>query len=76
MDIDSTYSTDKFKHLLYDIEDIEEEQMTQSNIVKAVENIRNLSEFLIYEITSNFVVSAATPAGAARGGSGHLRFTE
>jgi hypothetical protein len=48
MDIDSTYSTDKFKHLLYDIEDIEEEQMTQSNIVKAVENIRNLSEFLIY----------------------------
>lgn len=30
----------------------------------------------MYEITSNFVISAATPAGAARGGSGHLRFTE
>jgi hypothetical protein len=48
MDIDSTYSTEKFKHLLYEIEDVEEEKMTPINVDKAVENIRHIAEFLIY----------------------------
>jgi protein CLEC16A len=48
MDLDSTYSTEKFKHLLYEIEDIEDEKPTPINIERAVENIRHLSEFLIY----------------------------
>jgi hypothetical protein len=48
MDLDQTYSTENFKHLLYAIEDVEEEKFTPFNIEKAVENIRHLSEFLIY----------------------------
>lgn len=48
MDIDSQFSTENFKHLLYAIEDIEEEKMTPINIENAIENIRHLSEFLIY----------------------------
>ena len=48
MDIDSTYSTDNFKSLLYAIEEIQDIAITPKNIERAVENIRHLSEFLIY----------------------------
>ena len=48
MDIDSEYSTDKFKELLESIEEIIEQQLNPFTIEKSVEHIRHLSEFLIY----------------------------
>lgn len=48
MDIDITYSTENFKNLLYSIEEILEISINAKSIEKAVENIRHISEFLIY----------------------------
>lgn len=53
MDIDTNYSTETYKHLLYAIEDIEEKKMTPINIEKAVENIRHLSEYMVYGQNKN-----------------------
>lgn len=48
MDIDITYSTENFKNLLYSIEEILDISINAKSIEKAVENIRHISEFLIY----------------------------
>lgn len=48
MDIDITYSTENFKNLLYSIEKILDISINAKSIEKAVENIRHISEFLIY----------------------------
>ena len=48
MDIEETYSTENYKILIDEIEEIEETDITSESIEKAVENIRHLSEFLIY----------------------------
>ena len=53
MDIDEAYSTENYKNLLYEIEDIVDLKMNIENIEKSIENIRNISEFLIYGCSKN-----------------------
>lgn len=48
MELDLQYSTSNFRDLLASIENIENEPSTPVNIQNAIENIRHLSEFLIY----------------------------
>lgn len=44
----SKFSKDKFRRLILDIEEIVDDELTEQKLSKSVENIRYLSEFLIY----------------------------